>query len=313
MLTVFLKIVSIFSMIAVGWFASKKDVLPWESNKYLVNLILVISNPCLIISSMASQTLTGDTIRQAIEVLTGSVVFFIGAAVVAFVLVKLLRCRPLEDQGVFMVIMTAVNTGFMGFPVTKAIFGDEIFFLMVIENIILNFYLFFLAIIQLNYGQKSKASLKDVLVSLCNMSTGAVIVGTVLLIFRVEMPPILLDFFTTMGNATIPVSMIVVGIQLAKSDLLKMMKNTQLIIVSLCNLIVMPVLTFLAVNWLPLMNESKLVLVFAACFPCAVITVAISAKEGRNSDLMAEGVAVSTLFSLATLPVAAMLLMHLYC
>lgn len=313
MLTVFLKIVSIFSMIAIGWVASKKDVLPWESNKYLVNLILVITNPCLIISSMSSQTLTGDTVRQVVEVLIGSTVFFLAAAGVAFLLVKLLRCRPLEDQGVFMVIMTAVNTGFMGFPVTKAIFGDEMFFLMVIQNIVLNFYLFFLAIIQMNYGQKSKASLKDVFISLCNMSTGAVIIGTVLMILRVEMPPILLEFFDTIGSATIPVSMMVVGIQLAKNDLVKMLKNRQLILVSLCNLIVMPVLTFLAVNWLPLMNPSKLILIFAACFPCAVITVAIAAKEGRNSDLMAEGVAVSTLLSLVTLPVAAMLLMNLYC
>ena len=75
MLTVFLKIISIFCMVAIGYIANKRNVLPMDSNKYLVNLILVITNPCLIISSMSSQTLSEDTIRQVIEILAGSVVF----------------------------------------------------------------------------------------------------------------------------------------------------------------------------------------------------------------------------------------------
>lgn len=75
----------------------------------------------------------------------------------------------------------------------------------------------------------------------------------------------------------------------------------------------MPFLTFLAVNWLPLTNPGKLILVFAAAFPCAVVTVAVATKEGRNADLMAEGVALTTLLSMITLPITAILLMHLYC
>lgn len=313
MLTVFLKIAMIFAMIAIGFIANKKDVLPAESNKYLVNLILVITNPCLIISSMSSQTLSSETVRQAAEILIGSVIFFVAAAIVAFFIVKALRYDPVEDQGVLMVIITAVNSGFMGFPITKAIFGNDLFFLMVIENVILNVYLFFLAVIQMNYGHRKKRSLKEIFMPLCNMCTFAVIIGLAILIIGFEMPPMLYEFFDTIANATIPVSMIVVGIQLSQSNLRKMLKNTKLIIVSLCNVIVIPALTFLAVNWLPLMNESKLILVFAAAFPCAVISVAISAKEGKNSALMAEGVAMTTTFSLLTLPVFAMFLMAQYC
>lgn len=312
MLSVFLKILSIFCMVGIGFIASKKNVLPMDSNQYLVNLILVITNPCLIVSSMASQTLSDDILRQTWEILIGSVVFFLLAAVVSFFIVKAMRYKPAEDRGVMMVIMTAVNSGFMGFPVTKAIFGDHFFFLMVIENVILNFYLFFLSVIQMNYGHQKSRSLKEIFRPLVNMSTFSVVVGLSILISGIKIPEPIFDFLDTIANATVPVSMMVVGIQLANSDLLKMMKNTKLIIACLCNVIVMPFLTFLAVNWLPLMNESKLILIFAAAFPCAVITVAIASKEGRNSALMAEGVAMSTLFSLATLPVVAMSLMALY-
>lgn len=106
--------------------------------------------------------------------------------------------------------------------------------------------------------------------------------------------------------------MIVVGIQLAESDLKKMLKNTKLIIACLCNVLLMPLLTFLAVNWLPLMTESKVTLIFAASFPCAVVSVAMAAREKKNSALMAEGVALTTLFSLCTLPFIAVFLMSRY-
>jgi len=312
MLSVFLKVASIFCMVAIGFAASRKDVLPMEANKHLVNLILTITNPCLIISSMSAQTLTPDTVRQAVEILIGSAVFFIAAAAVSFVIVKLLRYSPAQDQGVLMVIITAVNTGFMGFPVTKSIFGNHFFFLMVIQNIVLNFYLYSESIIQMNYGQKKKGSLKAAFRSLLNNNTYALFVGLVILITKFQMPDIASEFFTTIGDATIPVSMIVVGIQLADSNLRKMLQNTKLIIVCLCNVLLMPALTFLAVNWLPLMNESKLILVFASAFPCAVISTAMASKEGKNASLMAEGVAMTTLFSMATLPFIAMFLMAQY-
>lgn len=312
MLTVFLKTASIFCMVAVGYLASKKNVLPAESNQYLVNLILTITNPCLIISSMSSQTLSSDTVRQACEILIGATVFFLAAAGVSFLIVKALHYEPFEDRGVMMVVMTAINTGFMGFPITKAIFGDHFFFLMVIQNIILNIYLYFGAILQMNYGHRKKTGLMDVIRPLLNNNTYALLIGLSILITRFQMPAALFEFFDTIANATIPVSMIVVGIQLAGSDLKKVFKDHKLMIACLANVVLMPILTFLAVNWLPLMNESKLILVFAACFPCAVISTAMAAKEGKNASLVAEGVAVTTLFSMATLPAAAMILMELY-
>ena len=104
--------------------------------------------------------------------------------------------------------------------------------------------------------------------------------------------------------------MIVVGVQLSESSIRKMLTNKRLITASLCNVILIPVLTFLAVNWLPLAPESKLILIFAAAFPCAVVSTAIALKE--NAALMAEGVAMTTLLSMGTLPVAAILLMQLY-
>ena len=311
MLTVFLKIAAIFAMTAIGFIASKTGVLPAESKKYLSNLLLFITSPCMIIGSMTSQTLDAHTFELMIQIVAGSFVFFIAAMGISFLIVKLMRCDR-DDAGVLMVIITAVNTGFMGFPVTKAIFGNTYFFLMVIQNIVLNIYLYSMMVYQMNYGFRKKEGIKGMLMPMLNMCTYALIIGLVLMLLKVRLPDILADFINTIGDATIPVSMIVVGVQLSESSIRKMLTNKRLITASLCNVILIPVLTFLAVNWLPLAPESKLILIFAAAFPCAVVSTAIALKENRNAALMAEGVAMTTLLSMGTLPVAAILLMQLY-
>lgn len=311
MLTVFLKIAAIFAMTAIGFIASKTGVLPAESKKYLSNLLLFITSPCMIIGSMTSQTLDAHTFELMIQIVAGSFIFFLAAMAVSFLIVKLMRCDR-DDAGVLMVIITAVNTGFMGFPVTKAIFGNTYFFLMVIQNIVLNIYLYSMMVYQMNYGFRKKEGIRGMLMPMLNMCTYALIIGLVLMLLKVRLPDILADFINTIGDATIPVSMIVVGVQLSESSIRKMLTNKRLITASLCNVILIPVLTFLAVNWLPLAPESKLILIFAAAFPCAVVSTAIALKENRNAALMAEGVAMTTLLSMGTLPVAAILLMQLY-
>ena len=308
MLTVFLKIAAIFAMTAIGFAASKTGILPAESKKYL---FLFITSPCMIIGSMTSQTLDAHTFELMIQIVAGSFVFFIAAMGISFLIVKLMRCDR-DDAGVLMVIITAVNTGFMGFPVTKAIFGNTYFFLMVIQNIVLNIYLYSMMVYQMNYGFRKKEGIKGMLMPMLNMCTYALIIGMVLMLLKVRLPDILADFINTIGDATIPVSMIVVGVQLSESSIRKMLTNKRLITASLCNVTLIPVLTFLAVNWLPLAPESKLILIFAAAFPCAVVSTAIALKENRNAALMAEGVAMTTLLSMGTLPVAAILLMQLY-
>ena len=187
MLTVFLKIAAIFAMTAIGFVASKTGILPAESKKYLSNLLLFITSPCMIIGSMTSQTLDAHTFELMIQIVAGSFVFFIAAMGISFLIVKLMRCDR-DDAGVLMVIITAVNTGFMGFPVTKAIFGNTYFFLMVIQNIVLNIYLYSMMVYQMNYGFRKKEGIKGMLMPMLNMCTYALIIGLVLMLLKVRLP-----------------------------------------------------------------------------------------------------------------------------
>ncbi len=312
MLTVFIKVMVIFAMIGAGFIANRTGILPKESSKYLSALLVKVTTPCLAISSIASQELDRGVWRMSAEVVIGSVIYFFAAAIVSYLIVRAIRYEPAEDRGVLSVMMTSANTGFMGFPVTKAIFGSRIFFLFILQNIILNIYIYSGAIVQIDRGAGSRLSVRKILKATANPFMAAALFAVIVMISGIRLPDPVMDFFTIMGDSTIPLSMIVVGLQLGTSDLKAAAKDLKLTFCCLCNVILMPLLTLAAVWFLPLTDPAKLTLVFAAAFPSAVLVVAISEMEHKNSALMSQGVAITTLMSMVTLPVWAVILMELF-
>ena len=139
---------------------------------------------------------------------------------VSWVVIKLLRYEPKEDRGILMAVMTSINTGFLGFPVAKAIFGNEIFFLFVIQNINLNIYMYSLQVLQMNYGRKGGVHPKQILRAMATMPMFATILGCVLLFAGIKLPGPVSSFVGTMRDMTIPLSMVLVGVLLGKSPLL---------------------------------------------------------------------------------------------
>lgn len=301
------KIVIIFAMAGVGFAANKGKILPDESNSYLIALLMNITAPCMLLTSIAGKELTPATFLATLQVLVGTIVFFVVGMGLSYVLVKAMKA-PKADQGVYMSILTTVNTGFMGFPVSKAAFGNDGLYFMAISNIVLNIYLYSLGIIQLNMGSGKSKGLAATLKPMLNPCAIAAALGIIMLFCGLHIPSAVNEFLVSIGDITIPLSMIVVGMQLGGSNLRQVVRNGRLLAVTLMSLILWPALTFLAVNWLPLEQMAKLTLIYASAFPSAVIIAALAAQEGKNAQLAAEGVASTTLLSMGTLPVITMLL-----
>jgi predicted permease len=74
----------------------------------------------------------------------------------------------------------------------------------------------------------------------------------------------------------------------------------------------MPAIALLILTPFPADPVVQLTSMLAVCFPSAVIGVAVAAQEKKNSQLMAEAVALSTLLSVITLQVWIMVISRLY-
>ena len=64
--------------------------------------------------------------------------------------------------------------------------------------------------------------------------------------------------------------------------------------------------------FIPMPTLPKAIVIFSSAFPSAAVVPALAQKQGKNSKLAAQAVSLTTLVSMVTIPVMAMLLMSVY-
>lgn len=315
MLLIFSKVLVVFIYIGVGFIANRLKVLPEESVKHFISLVMGITVPCLMISSITSQDINGNMYRNTILVLAlSALIYIVTAAVTTFISDRIFSRKDQQDRNVLASAMTGCNSGFMGLPIASAIFGALVFYYLAIQTIVNNTYLFVGSLSQLHHreNKKSSMSMGGKLKPLVNPTSVATVVAIIVLFAGLHLPEYIMGIVEPLGDVTIPLSMILVGVQLGGTDFKKLLSDKDLLITAAVKLVVMPVIALLILTPFPVDPVVKLTALLAVCFPSAVIGVAVAAQEKKNSQLMAEAVAVSTLLSVITLPVWIMIISRLY-
>lgn len=332
MTLVFSKVLSIFLIIGVGFLANRRGILPESSNQFLVDLLILITSPCMILTSIAGKELTADTLLLTVQAFVCAVLYFLLLSLAGYTLFgKILRFSPHDDIPVYVMIFVSMNCGFMGFPLTLSLFGDDILYIMVIINIAHTFYLYPFGELQLKLycgnssdsddrsegserSQRSRhlRSLRNAASAAANPCTLAAVAGLILLIAGIHLPEFLFSGMEMIGDATVPLSMLLVGMKLGNSNFRRLFQNRRLLLTAGLRMFVLPVIMFLIVNPLPLATDLKVALIFASCFASGVGIVPVISMEHKNALLASEGVALTTLFSMVVIPISSMFLMSHY-
>lgn len=308
MVGIIIKISAIFVMIFIGYGAGKRKALQPEAQEHLIDLLLNISIPCMLFCSMAGSGREHNSPAEAVKIMGCCAGYFIIAALVAQALVKLFRVKDSGDIGVYKILFTSINAGFIGFPVTKLLFDDTVMFVMVLHNMIMNLYLYSLGIVQLRGGQLKGAGIKRALKGMANPCIAGAAAGLVFLFAGIPLPSYAADILKPIGDAAIPVGMLVVGLQLSEGELAGCFTKKKLVLFSAISMLAWPLLVFLLANWLPLSYGIKTALSLGAALPPATTVSAMAADEGQNYKLAADGIIVMTLLSALSLSVIAVLL-----
>lgn len=308
------KISIVFIYISIGFICNKLKILPEEANNYLIPFLLDITTPCLLLSAISKCETNDNLIRNTTIVFLISFLFFIMAAIFSIFMTRKLKTDNKSDKNVLSVAMTSSNNGFMGFPIANAVFGNTVFYYMAIQNVSLNLYLFTISLFQLNFGEEKNQSpsISETFKSFIHPVTIISILSVIMLFCNITLPDYISNIFTELGNITIPLSMIVVGIQLGDSNIKDLISKFNLLYTSAIKLIVIPAIFTLFIFFIPIDNDLKTSLVLTSILPTAVISVALAKKEQKNGKLMAEALASTTLFSMITLPIWILIISKLF-
>ena len=283
--------IELFSLILVGFYLGKRKIIDQNQNGALSYLASSVFCPCLVIASVYSKNGVdpGSYVMEAVFV---GFAFYILLFLLTLIVFKWI---PMNHKNIYRMSFMFYNTSFVGYPLMNVIYGEYAIFIFSILHMAFNLFVFSYGIYLVN--PKGTFSIKDM------MTPGlwSSIIALILYFGHIPLHPNIIDFFSILGNATVPVSMLVIGVSLSFVPLDEM-KNVTMYVMVCLKLIGMPILCFFVNKFLPISDFMKELLIISFALPAGSMIVILANQYKGNSRLAASVVFVSTFLSMFTIP-----------
>jgi len=293
----------LFILLALGYIVGKARLLTADGGKMLSRIVLYITTPCTILSSV----LNGD-----IKATGAETAYFILASILAFALYFLLgvpASRSLDpnkkDRGLYAFMVSFGNCTFMGFPVITAIFGASSAFYVALYNIPFMI-LSFSAGVVLVSGRGGKFNPR----ALLTPSLIAALLAVPIAVTGFKAPYIISEAVRLTGNVTTPASMLVVGSSLSRIPFKFVFTKLRLYVVTLMKLVIMPVAVWLVFKRFIPNDIAFGTLVVLSGMPTASMAAMFALEYDADEQIASGGIFMTTLLSGATIPIIAYFLLR---
>lgn len=291
------QMIQLFFIISLGYVLFKFNILDKETNKKINTLILKVTMPAMILSSVATQN--NSDMNILLQVFLISIIVYIALPIISYILVRTMRIAR-HQQGLYMFMTVFSNVGFMGYPVVRSIFGEEAIFYTAIFNMIFNVLVYTLGVYLMNYGKQKevKINAKDLL------TPGMIscIIAIVIYLSGMTIPSILSDSFSMIGDMTTPLAMMMIGSTLATIDIKQVFNEFKIYPYTIIKQIIIPALAFPILNYFianPLVLGITLIIL---AMPVGNMAVIFSYEYDGDVELAAKGVFITTALSVITIP-----------
>lgn len=298
-LDTFFEMLVILFGIAAGYLARRLGYLGGETDQKLSKIILNITMPCLIIASVT----TGETLPEASKILSTLKVaaVFYGVEMLVAVAAPRILGGTEQQKGVWRYILVFPNVAFIGYPVTVAIFGPEALFYAVI--LVLPFNLLAYSIGPLMLAGRAKFRWQQ-LASPCII---AAVLALVVALCRLSLPALVGECAAFVGDLTTPLSLLVVGSLLAGLSVKQVFASPRLWALTALRLLVLPALLWVILGWMQVEPLVAGIAVVLMAMPAAVNGAMLCMEYHGDTECMAQGTFLTTLVSIFTIPVVAVL------
>ena len=299
------KMIMLVLLMLVGFGCAKAGWVDGDFSQKASRLVMNVFVVGLIVSSVVNTEPIMTNGELAVAVASVFLVFFIGGAL-GWLAARLLRFQG-RDRNVAWLSVFFMNNVFIGFPVVEALFGGEAIFCASLSNLPFNLLLYTVGVAYLQAGEgRGRVKLREVF----SIPLVATLLAIVLFLFQVPVPELVVDTCKTLGAATVPVSMIIVGISLSHVPIREALLDGKAYAVSLVKLILCPLVTWAVLRLF--LDPGSLVfgvlVVIAACPSAAMITI-LSVRFGADDTLASKIKFLSTVLSAVTLPLMTYLLL----
>ncbi len=292
---VFLQVAILMILVALGVILAKTKVISDIGIKNITEIVLLVVTPCVIIKSFIRE-FDVETLKQL------GLSFLIAFVIhVIFIILSLIfvHDKNIVSKKVLQFAVIFCNAGFMGLPLQQAILGDEGVFIcsayITTFNLIIWTYGVFLA----TGGGKALTAKKIVL----NPAVIALLIGVVIFIFSIPIPNVLKQPIEYMVSLNTPLPMIIIGYQLANSNVLKYFKNLKYLFAAALRLIIFPVIALGVLYLFGLRGTMLVSFAISACAPTGALCTMFATKYNTDIELSVAMVSLTTILSVVTMPI----------
>ncbi len=293
--------VTLFIIVMLGYVLCKLGYMGDKFDQKLSAIVIDISCPALILSSVMGDRMPDRTLILPL-LGVGFLTYFV-LLIFGFWVPRLIT-RNHDEQGMVGFALMFANVGFIGYPIVSSIFGPEAVFYAALLNMPNTFFIFTAGVMLVRGEYSIKRLNPKVLFSPAML---AAFLAALIVAVGVRMPEVVARPVTMVGAITVPAALMVIGSSMARLPLRQIMGSAKVYVASAVRLLVVPVAVyalFRVCGVSAVINDINTVVI---AMPVASFGTMFCMKYGRDPSLMTEITFVTTVASIATIPLITML------
>ncbi|HWQ80616.1 MAG TPA: AEC family transporter [Anaerovoracaceae bacterium] len=302
---ILIPLIKLFLIIIPGYILSKKCIINEEQNKGISLIVVYVTWPCLIVDAL-QMPVSRDLLINACYVTAA----MFTTLIIAYLLSRTVcRVASIEKSKtyLFTFMLIFANTGFMGIPISFALYGKEGVFYAVLIDALCNIaiYTMGIALIRKSIGMDGKGDYSQLL----SPGMAGIVIGALLFLTNTRLPSALGESVALIGSATAPLAMLTLGFQLGKIRLKELLGDLRIYLLAFLKLAIMP-LIFLLVLTLIFTDLSLFakVIILEASMPVAASSAIFTQRYDGDVKFATKGVLLSTALSIITIPIFTLLM-----
>ena len=297
------QVIVLFLLIGAGAAAVKTGVLKAEGRQTLSNLLVYLVVPAMIVHSYMME-FSEEILRNLLAAFGLSIFAILIGTVITLALTHRQKDRRAP---IFRFACVFSNAAYMGFPLISALFGSEGLLYASAYVTVFNILLW-----TMGYSMVSgSSSPKEVARSLLHTpALYAMVVGLAIYLLQIPVPALIAQPLELLSNMNTPLSMIITGILIATGDLKHIFTDRHIWKLAALRMLLIPAVCLAAFAALGLLRfgMSAQVVLLLECCPAAAITSVFAVQFGHDEQFAAGCVVLTTLLSILTLPLCALVL-----
>ena len=285
----------VFFVMAAAYFLYRRGVLTAQDQRSATNILMKFVVYFTVIMS-SQQELSLEAVRAIAVTGLFGVLYFLAGIPAVILLSKRLRLEEPERR-VFVSSVMFCNITFIGYPILQELYGNIGLLCAIVFSMIYNvlFYSWDMSYL----GDRGRMSLRSLF---SNKIAIASLLALVMYFLQIKIPEPLNSTFSALSALTMPLSMLIIGCNLAQSGIWKIVRDRELYLPTLLRMVAVPAVVYAVMSLLPADPPIVRVCTIIAALPVGSMTSIVASDYGCAPEYAANVMVQSMLAMVAALP-----------